>query len=66
MYENGLHRVPYSRVVPCLGVSVLRLRNFLVKTYCFVDGSLLPSLYLTQRDDERKKWSHVYIQQCFN
>jgi hypothetical protein len=32
IYEDGLHRVPYSRVVPCLGVRVLRLRNLLVNS----------------------------------
>jgi hypothetical protein len=34
MYGDCLHGVPCSRIVPCLGVRVLRLRNLLVTLFC--------------------------------
>ena len=61
----GLHRVPYSRVVPCLGVRVLRLRNSLVNSVLLTAVYFIYLLYLIQRDDEHKKVLHVYTQQHF-
>jgi len=61
MYKEGLHRVPYSRVVPCLGVRVLLLRNLLVNTLLLTVVYFPSLLYLTQRDDEHNKNGYMFI-----